>query len=576
MSFLLVLARLDGLGLSPSLGVYLVLFCALSATLVAAAWAAWSPLRWLLACIFSAGTLFAASFASAMGQELTYDAFTNLWDARGFVGDAAGQFTGDLLWGALQAGLLFFGIGLDPKDKGRHGHVLAGLVPLGALVAVSVMFYVRGGDGGRGLPGAFVAPAYAMVLAFDTIRNDPGARQPVRLRHIRPRTDDVVLIVDESIAGQYLDINNKAGVYTGLASKRPSFAIHNFGIASSITHCSTGSNLTLRYGGTRQNYRRINATGPSLWSYAKAAGLSTVYIDAQRTGGAYQNGMDDAERVAIDRWIQFDDIPVMNRDMAVADRLAQLLNDGKPQFILVNKMGAHFPVQAKYPEGQTRFRPVASREEFFGIVEPTVRDTSSVNRDEWRLYRNAYRNVVQWNVGAFFDRLFAAAKASRATLIYTADHGQNLHESGELGNATHCTPEPAIEEGVVPLVVIESSQASDVDWKGAASRNWNGTSHYRIFPTLLGLMGYEPRAVRDAYGKRIDDPSRDKLMFNTNFNARLGRDPVWKEIDTAQIKALRADDYDPLVGMSASRRARAMHLDKRKLTSPKHRPQSYP
>lgn len=544
MLFPLVLARFDGLGLSSSLVFYLVLFCVLSATLIAAAWASWSPLRWALACIFSAGSLFTASFASAMGQELTYDAFTNLWDARGFAGDAASQFRGDLLWGTLQGGLLFLGIGLDPKSKGRHGHVLGGLVPLGALVGLSVLFYVRGGDGARGLPGAFVAPAYAMVLAYDSINNDPGARQPVRLPHVKPRTErDIVLIIDESIAGQYLDINNADGVYSGLASKPQNFAIHNFGIASSITHCSTGSNLTLRFGGTRADYQRINATGPSVWRYAKAAGLPTVYIDAQRTGGAYQNGMDDVERADIDQWIQFDDVPVMDRDQAVAYRLTALLNDGKPQFILVNKMGAHFPVQAKYPESRTRFKPVAPRDGFFGIVEPTVRDTSSVSREEWRLYRNAYRNVLEWNVGAFFDRLFKAAKISNAIIIYTADHGQNLHESGEPGNATHCTPEPAIEEGAVPMVVIEGLQASGINWQGAALRNRNGTSHYRIFPTLLGLMGYEPQAVRKAYGESIDASTRDKLEFNTLFNARLGREPIWKTVEPAQIKALRADDY---------------------------------
>ena len=545
MSFPHVLARLDGLGLSTALAGYLVLYSTLCVALLAAARVAWSPLRWMLALVFASGSLFAASVASAMGQELTYDAFTNLWDARGFVSDAAGQFGSDLLWGGLQGGLLFLGVGLSPRPKIPRDSLLADLIPAVALVAMSAMFYVRGGDGGRGLPGAFVAPAYALVLAFDSVRNDPGARQPVKLAHVKPRTSgDIVLIVDESIAAQYLDINNAGGVYSGLAAKQPNFAIHNFGIASSITHCSTGSNLTLRFGGTRADYQRINATGPSVWSYAKAAGLPTVYIDAQRTGGVYQNGMDDAERAAIDQWVQFDKVPVMNRDQAVADRLAELLNDGKPQFILVNKMGAHFPVQAKYPVNRTRFKPVEPRQQFFGIVEPNVRDTSDVSREEWRLYRNAYRNVVAWNVGAFFDRLFAATKAAGATIIYTADHGQNLHESGEPGNATHCTPEPAIEEGVVPMGVIEGSQDGDIDWQSAALRNHNGTSHYRIFPTLLGLMGYEPQAVRKAYGDRIDAPTRDKLEFNTLFNARLGREPVWKKVDPAQIKALRPDDYE--------------------------------
>ena len=77
-----------------------------------------------------------------------------------------------------------------------------------------------------------------------------------------------------------------------------------------------------RYGGTRADYRRINATGPSLWAYAHRAGLRTVYIDAQRTGGALHNEMSGAERTEIDEFVQFDRVPVRNRDMAAADRLA--------------------------------------------------------------------------------------------------------------------------------------------------------------------------------------------------------------------------------------------------------------
>jgi hypothetical protein len=41
---------------------------------------------------------------------------------------------------------------------------------------------------------------------------------------------------------------------------------------------------------------RINSTLPSIWQYAKHAGLHTVYIDAQRTGGNLQNLMTDTEK----------------------------------------------------------------------------------------------------------------------------------------------------------------------------------------------------------------------------------------------------------------------------------------
>ncbi|HCY03140.1 MAG TPA: sulfatase, partial [Erythrobacter sp.] len=89
----------------------------------------------------------------------------------------------------------------------------------------------------------------------------------------------IVLIVDESISGHYLDINHPRGVRSGLAEARPGVEIANFGVAASATNCSAGSNLVLRFAGTRDSYRRDIAVGPSLWDYAAHAGLETVYID---------------------------------------------------------------------------------------------------------------------------------------------------------------------------------------------------------------------------------------------------------------------------------------------------------
>lgn len=537
-------ARVTDLGLSASLPLYLALLIACIATLVIAAKLSWSTGRWAFAVLAAGGTFVSSAFYSVMSEELSYDAFSNLWDARAFAGDAVGQFAGHFLWGAISSIVLLVAIGLAPSGQADRKRSGTDLIPLAALCALSVLLYHRGGEGARGLPGALIVPSYSLISAFENIGRASEARQPVRLRRTRQPVDrDIVLIIDESIAGQYLDINNREGVYSGLAQPRQNFAVHNFGLSSSVTNCSTGSNLTLRFGGTRQDYRRINATGPSIWAYAKNAGLGTVYIDAQRTGGSYQNGMNDAEREQIDAWIQFEDVAIIDRDQAVADTLASLLNDEHSQFILINKMGAHFPVQAKYPENRTRFRPAAARSQFHNIVEPSVRDTSTVGQQEWQLYRNAYRNVVEWNVGAFFDRLFAATDTSRATLIYTADHGQHFHEQGEPGNATHCTPEPAIEEGIVPLVVIEGRQPSGIDWQRAATRNRNKTSHFRIFPTLLGLMGYGSEGVARAYGARMDASTADRLSFNTNFNARLGREPAWQEINIEQVNTPPRDDY---------------------------------
>src|SRR3546814_6406049 len=50
-------------------------------------------------------------------------------------------------------------------------------------------------------------------------------------------------------------------------------------------------------------------------------------------------------------------------------------------------------------------------------------------------------------------------------MIYTSDHGQNLHERGDPGLSTHCSVDPLQEEGVVPLVVIDGNRDLSIDWR---------------------------------------------------------------------------------------------------------------
>lgn len=140
-----------------------------------------------------------------------------------------------------------------------------------------------------------------------------------------------------------------------------------------------------------------------------------------------------------------------------------------------------------------------------------------------------------WNVGAFFDTLLRDSDLSRTTLIYTSDHGQNLHEDGSSGLYTHCEPEPVPAEGVVPLVVIEGRNASGIDWQRDLARNHDKSSHYMIFPTLLALMGYDRAAAAARYGQPLDAPSNDPGTFNILFNARLHREPVWLSVDRTRI-----------------------------------------
>jgi len=525
-----VWTRLGGIGGLAGKAAYLVLCLALTIALVAASHVSRGWLRWSLAVVLSASAFFLTAYTQVTTQFLTYDAFINLLNSAAFAGDALAQNRAALLASLPPCLILLLALGLAPRRAlPRYPNWMPAAMPLAGCGVLAGVLFVRGGDGALGLPSSFPPLAYSALAAYEAASGEVGPRQAVSLPLVaRPAARNIVLVVDESIAGAYLDINSPLGVPTPLSRSWPGLTIANMGIAASINNCSVGSNVTLRYGGTREDYRRIIATGPSVWAYARKAGLRTVYIDAQRTGGALQNLMSAEERAQIDRFVQFDTVPVLQRDQAVARELIAQLADPAPKFILVNKMGAHFPVQDKYPDAWMRYRPVLERGHFGDISDTGNREGFSGTLRDWAHYRNAYRNTLLWNVGVFFETLLRDGDLSRTTLIYTSDHGQDLHERGNPGTYTHCSADPAMEEGAVPLVVVDGAHGSGIARDGRLDVQRGHASHYMIFPSLLGMMGYDPARVASTYGPALGNGAGEALpTFNALFNARLNRKPVW-------------------------------------------------
>ncbi len=503
-------------------------------SLIGAAFISNKFLRWALAGILASGSVFIDSYQWAVGDFMDYESFITMIGSSGDLGNAIDQYGSVIFLALIRAMVLLVGIGLEPGTIKNALVTASKFSPLPVIFLITAILFFRGGEGANGLPSSHNGVSFALLYSYEFLTEDHRPREPVTLKPDRKKSaGDVVLIVDESIAGAYLDINSETGVYSGLANPATEAPIHNFGLAAAITNCSVGANLLLRYGGTRDNYRNTIRSKPAIWAFAKAAQFETIYIDAQRTGGAYQNLMDDTERAWIDQWDQFDNVAVLRRDHAVAEQLAEYLNDGRQQFILVNKVGAHFPVSDKFPKSHARYHPMLKRKKLDVTEAPA--DELDGRQSNWVLYRNSYRNTLLWNVGGFFDRLFAKAHIGEATVIYTSDHGQTFHERGEYGEATHCTPNPQIEEGVVPLVLIGGPKLQQARWSKAAQRNHDKLSNYRVFPTLLYAMGYSKADIEREYGFDLFSAEPDPFTFNVNFNARLGSNPIWKHIPLEKI-----------------------------------------
>jgi hypothetical protein len=528
--------RLNAIGFGFAVLLFGAMFLALTFALYLMAYIRQTLIRHVFALAMFVSAVFFDVYTRVTADYLTYSGFVSLVYSGGFIQEAAYQYRDALLRGVLSGLLLLFGIGLKPRHGLAIPNALRVAAPLCGVLLLSAVLFLRAGEGARGLPIMYTPLAYLNLFAYEALHNTVGPREPVTLtRNTQAVDHDIVLIIDESISGNYLDINAPFGVHSNLKQARPGVDIFNYGYAASIANCSADTNVTLRYGGTRADYMRINSTLPSIWQYAKKAGLHTVYIDAQRTAGNLQNLMTETEKKDIDQFVQFDQTSVRDRDMAAAAKLIELLNDDKPELVVINKVGAHFPVHDKYPDAFMAYRPTLPRGQFTEVADTGERNGFNGQPDDWVLYRNAYKNTVLWNVGEFFSRVFAQGNLNNASLIYTSDHGQDLHERGNPGLNTHCGGDPVEEEGLVPLVVIQGSQLKTLDWSAQLAANKDRSSHYNIFPTLLQLMGYDLAGIEAVYGKPLSVATADEFTFNYRFNARLGAKPEWKHIDLGSI-----------------------------------------
>lgn len=500
--------------------------------------------RWAFSALFAGASFFQLSVEAATGGPLNFGLAVDLFHEGHQIGPALVTFGGDVLTAGLVSLCLFLALALTPPARRQLGLSRALGLPLLVSLGLGVLVYQRGGEGAQGLPAAYPPLVYAGLFAMDEASKSLGTRPgligaPTPLWPAR----DLVLIVDESVSANYLDVTNADGVRSGLMAPRQGTRVVNFGYAAAISMCSTASNRVLRFGGSQQSFPTAIVYWPSIWRYARRAGLRTVYIDAQLTGGARHNRMTAREQADIDRVHQFDGVPVVLRDQRAADLIAAYVNNGRPDFIYVNKAGAHFPLSNKYPAARTVYRPVPP---LMGNIARAFSDavTAGLTRDQWRLYRNAYRNALSWQVGAFFDRLLAQADLTKATIVYTSDHGQDLHERGNPGSNTHCgLGSTAQEQGVVPLALIEGAGTPSLNWDAALAANRDRATAFRIFPTLLALMGYDRAAIRRDHGRPLDEPPADRFAFVEDVQPLGGKPPRFRPIDRAEIVRPPRSDF---------------------------------
>jgi glucan phosphoethanolaminetransferase (alkaline phosphatase superfamily) len=254
---------------------------------------------------------------------------------------------------------------------------------------------------------------------------------------------------------------------------------------------------------------------PSIFQYARLAGYRTVFIEGQIPGGNLQDYMTRYDLIDIDEFFYMDRImPCENfGDCFPAQKIAEVLKQEKPSFIMVVKAGAHVPYQKNYPEKNRVFAPDLGSSESMTDRPRTL---------------NSYYNAIRWSVDDFFANLIPMIQDKDAMVVYTSDHGQNILENGS--NVTHCSKDNAPPaEGIVPLFMYGTNAEAGKSFKDNLSAKAGHATHYDIFPSLLWLMGYDQRQVFDKYGASLRDPElKPQLFYAGSLFDR--KEPSWNSI----------------------------------------------
>ena len=371
-----------------------------------------------------------------------------------------------------------------------------------SILSVALTFVMVGAFTGRA--EEFPAPLAVPAQAYFARREADvyvGPRDAVRYEGaIRPRFEKVILIVDESVRGDYVGFNEPRLDNTPfLVSQLPILA--NFGIASSFSNCSTTARVALRSGAREADLpdpQQATLHRPTMWQYAKAAGYRTSYFDTWLSVRRMSSMLtfDELRYVDERRGVSLD--PYWEIDNRLAAEVVAWAQRPGPGFLFVEKIGIHVPYERNLPAGT--------------LQAPDVQSTLGRTLDAVRAadVRN-YLAGVRLRVDDFFQRLLPTLTQPGILLIYTSDHGQSLYDGPY--DASNCTGPGAVKgEGMVPLLVFASDEHARLKFQEAARVSRNRRAHSDIFPTLLWAMGFDPAAVQPPYaGGLLDTPPANRV-----------------------------------------------------------------
>jgi glucan phosphoethanolaminetransferase (alkaline phosphatase superfamily) len=447
-------------------------------------------------------------------HEINYDVLQILWENRNFAGDAFDFYRGEIHFVVVvifigATGLLMPCKIIRNKNKMKFfSSTILNIFAISPYIVLFVSIQAQGCFSG-GLPFQYKTTSLLSILFVDNVLYGEIERTvsiPLKKSNFGPEKPNILLIVDESVRGDFIDINRNLGVTPHLYAQRE--RLTNFGYASSGGNCSLTSNQIIRVG-ANPDPEKFNASlrnNPYIWQYAKKAGYRTVMIDSQTQKGKMNNRLSKIEVSMLDEFKYVEGASAQERDIDAGRFIKTLLNNKQkkhPYFIIFVKKGIHFPYEERYPKEAAIFLPDRKKGEPLDDVEKLT---------------NSYKNALFWVTDSTFADFFDNnAEFSDSIIIYTSDHGQSLLDKG--AKLSHCSQKDVSPyEGLVPLFIITDNKKWKKIFDDAAMKNKNKASHFNIVPTVLDIFGYAVPERMERHGMSLlDGQLQEPRRFISNF-----------------------------------------------------------
>lgn len=305
--------------------------------------------------------------------------------------------------------------------------------------------------------------------------------------------DNVVLVIDESIRGDYLSINNPSvdttPVLEGYLRTLPQ-NMWNYGLA-----LSAGTNSLLSQGAILTGLANLpdkeffSLRHPTLFQVAKGNRYKTVLVDLQ---GYFPNVIirrDDMQYIdeTYLKWSDFSHDPKL-ADIKAAEALHERLEKEKGLFVVLVKWGAHVHYEGRYPGKEKQ------HQHYLPKLDEGERHTLSKRRE----IINSFKNAVRFNVDGFFSALLGDLRRispiKNTTVLWVSDHGQSFQEDGQL--EPHSSQ--YVEQALVPFVLF--STAPWVLEHLRRPEEIKGTlSQLNIYPTLTSIFERRREVRREGF-----------------------------------------------------------------------------